>query len=68
VLSPTVLDMNAIKVLVLLIAVSSALNIAFVAGILSRADGRSIMTSTFIGAGAAASALTIFFAALPSYQ
>lgn len=40
-------------------------NIAFGAGILARADGLSVLKSIFIGAG---SALTIFFAALPSYQ
>lgn len=60
--------MTAIKLLLLMLALSGAFNVAFVAGIAARLSGQNMPRSVLIAGGAAGAALTIFFTALPSYQ
>lgn len=66
--SPRVAGMTVIKLLVLLLALSGAVNVAFVAGIIARLGGLSIPRCILVAGGAAGASLTIFFTALPSYQ
>jgi hypothetical protein len=62
------MSMTMIKLLVLFLALSVSLNIGFTAGTVARVAGQSLPRSVLVGAGAAATFLTIFFTALPSYQ
>ena len=60
--------MTMINLLVLLLALSMSINIGFTAGAIARLAGQSLPRSVLVGAGAAATFLTIFFTALPSYN
>jgi hypothetical protein len=60
--------MTVIKLLILLLALSGAVNVAFAAGITARLCGLSIPRCILVAGGAAGASLTIFFTALPSYQ
>ena len=60
--------MTATELLLLILALSGALNVAFVAGVAARLSGQNVARSVLIAGGAAGAALTIFFTALPSYQ
>lgn len=60
--------MDIVQILVLLLALSTALNIAFGAGLVARAGGLSVPASVLTASGAAATALTVFFAAVSAYR
>ncbi|MFE0652490.1 hypothetical protein ACFVZH_28315 [Streptomyces sp. NPDC059534] len=59
--------MSPLQILSLLLALSTALNIAITAGLLARRAGTDIPQAIFIGAGAAATSLGIYFAAVAAY-
>lgn len=60
--------MTTPEILVLLLALSGALNIAMVAGALARASGKSLAAAALVGGGAALTGLTVFFAAVAAYR
>ena len=60
--------MNAVRMLTLLLALSSALNVALTVGITARHAGASTAQSILTGAGAAGTAMVIFFAAVSAYH
>jgi hypothetical protein len=60
--------MNTVHILSLLLALSIAGNIAVSAGLLARRTGIGTAHSILTGAGAAATALGLYFAALAAYQ
>ncbi|MFD9462001.1 hypothetical protein [Streptomyces sp. NPDC060027] len=51
----------------LLLALSTALNIAITAGLLARRSGAGIPQAVLTGAGAAATSLGVYFAAVAAY-
>jgi hypothetical protein len=60
--------MHAIQILTLLLALSTALNIGFSAGVIAGVAGANRAQAILVGAGASGSVLTIFFAALSVYS
>ncbi|MDB4897075.1 MAG: hypothetical protein JWN15_3337 [Firmicutes bacterium] len=60
--------MNQVQFLSLLLALSVALNIAITAGLLAYRSGASMPNALLTGAGAAASSLGVYFAALAAYK
>ncbi|TYB43939.1 hypothetical protein [Actinomadura chibensis] len=60
--------MSSVQILLLLLALSVALNIAFGTALTSRANGASVPAAVLAGGGAAATTLIIFFTALPAYR
>ena len=50
------------------LAVSTALNIAFTAGVIARSAGVGTANAILTGAGAAATSLGLYFAAIAAYQ
>ncbi|WP_433754626.1 hypothetical protein [Nocardia sp. CA-135398] len=59
--------MSTLMIVSLFLVLSCALNIAMAAGCIAKANAKSNPASILIGAGAAATALTVFFAALQAY-
>ncbi|MGP4114436.1 hypothetical protein ACTWP5_26435 [Streptomyces sp. 4N509B] len=59
--------MSPTQTLSLLLALSLALNVAIAAGLLDRRAGASVPRAILTGAGAAATALGVYFAALTAY-
>ncbi|QOV36878.1 hypothetical protein IM697_44255 [Streptomyces ferrugineus] len=59
--------MSPLQVLALLLALSIALNIATAVGLLARRSGADLPHAVLTGAGAAATALGIYFAAVAAY-
>jgi hypothetical protein len=60
--------MHAIQILILLLALSIALNVAFTAGITARQAGGSTAQAILTGAGAAGTVMAIFFTAVSAYH
>lgn len=60
--------MKTIQVLTLMLALSCASNIAFLAGITARLAGAALPQAVLTGGGSAASALVIFFTAVAAYR
>jgi hypothetical protein len=60
--------MHATQILTLLLALSGALNIAFVAGMLARRAGASPAQAIMTAAGTAGTVMAIFFAAVSAYH
>lgn len=60
--------MKTTEILTLLLALSVALNLALSFGILARVAGKPTPAAALVGAGAAATALTIFFTAVSAYH
>jgi hypothetical protein len=60
--------MNAERVLVLLLALSGALNAALAVGITARHAGAGPAQAILTGAGAAGTVMAIFFAAVSAYR
>ncbi|AVH54635.1 MULTISPECIES: hypothetical protein [Streptomyces] len=60
--------MSPLQIMSLLLALSAALNIAIIAGLLARGSGVGIPQAIISGAGAAAAALGIYFAAVAAYK
>jgi hypothetical protein len=60
--------MNAERVLVLLLALSGALNTALAVGITARHAGAGPAQAILTGAGAAGTVMAIFFAAVSAYH
>lgn len=60
--------MTTTQILSLLLALSIALTIAIGAGILTRRTGTSISHAILTGAGAAATALGVYFTAVAAYR
>ncbi|MFI6517861.1 hypothetical protein ACIBF1_20050 [Spirillospora sp. NPDC050679] len=60
--------MSLVQLLALLLAFSAALNIALTAGMLARAAGVGAPNAILTGAGAAATCLGLYFAALAAYH
>ncbi|MGW2826419.1 hypothetical protein ACWC24_36360 [Streptomyces sp. NPDC001443] len=59
--------MSPLQILSLLLALSTALNIAITAGLLAHRAGASTPQAILTGAGAAATSLGIYFAAVAAY-
>ena len=60
--------MHTTQILTLLLALSGALNIAFIAGLLARHTGAGPAQATLTAAGAASTTLAIFFTAITAYH
>ena len=60
--------MSSVRILSLLLAISSAINIAFTVGSLARASGANNANAILAGAGAAATAIGLYFAAVAAYH
>ncbi|MFZ4250445.1 hypothetical protein ACOZDF_35000 [Streptomyces griseoincarnatus] len=60
--------MSPLQILSLLLALSTALNIAITAGLLARRSGAGIPQAILTGAGTAATGLGIYFAAVTAYK
>jgi hypothetical protein len=60
--------MHTVQVLTLLLALSSALNVAFAAGLTARLAGAGPAHAILTGAGAAGTVMAIFFAAISAYS
>lgn len=60
--------MHATQVLVLLLALSGALNTAFAAGVTARCAGSSVSQAILTAAGAAGTVMAIFFTAVAAYH
>ncbi|GAA0404155.1 hypothetical protein Acor_24390 [Acrocarpospora corrugata] len=60
--------MTLTEILLLLLALSVALNIAIIAGLIARTTGLSTAQAILTGAGAAATSLALYFAAVAAYQ
>jgi hypothetical protein len=60
--------MHTVQVLTLLLALSSALNVAFTAGITARLAGAAPAQAILTGAGAAGTVMAVFFAAVTAYR
>jgi hypothetical protein len=56
------------KVLALLLAASCALNVAFTVGIIAHSGGMGVPEALLAGGGAAATVMTIYFAAVAAYR
>jgi hypothetical protein len=60
--------MSTLQILALLLALSTALNIAMTASLIAHRSGASIPHALLTGAGAAATSLGIYFAAVSAYR
>ncbi len=60
--------MTLLEVLGLALAISFAVNIGLATGILAKAGGKSIFVAIGIGAGAAATVITLFLGAVAAYR
>lgn len=60
--------MNSVKILSLLLAVSIAINIAITAMLIARKANVSTPNAILTGAGAAATGLGLYFAAVAAYH
>ncbi|WP_331732163.1 hypothetical protein OG592_41260 (plasmid) [Streptomyces avidinii] len=60
--------MTLMQTLSLLLALSAALNIGFTAGLVARRSSVSIPQAILCGAGAAATSMGIYFAAVDAYK
>lgn len=60
--------MSPVQILSLLLALSTALNIAIAVGLLARCSGADAPQVILSGAGAAATGLGIYFAAVAAYR
>jgi hypothetical protein len=60
--------MHTTQILTLLLALSSAVNVAFAAAITARAAGATPAQAILTGAGSAGTVMAIFFAAIAAYQ
>jgi hypothetical protein len=60
--------MHTVQVLTLLLALSSALNVAFTAGLTARLADAGPAQAILTGAGAAGTVMAIFFAAVSAYR
>ncbi len=60
--------MHALQVLALLLAASTAVNIAFAAGVVARHAGASTAQATLTAAGAAGTAMALFLTAVSAYH
>lgn len=60
--------MNLVEILSLLLALSIALNIAITAGLIARSAGVGTANAILTGAGAAATSLGLYFAAVAAYH
>ncbi|MFF9768060.1 hypothetical protein ACF1GT_15815 [Streptomyces sp. NPDC014636] len=59
--------MSRLQILSLLLALSTASNIGFAAGVLTHRTGTGVPQAILAGAAAAATALAIYFAAVAAY-
>ncbi|MEU5980110.1 hypothetical protein [Streptomyces sp. NPDC047315] len=60
--------MSPVQILSLLLAMSTALNIAVTAGLLAHRAGAGVPQALLTGAGAAATGLGIYLAAVAAYR
>ena len=60
--------MQAVQILTLLIALSTALNVAFATAITARKTGASAAQAILTAAGTAGTLMAIFFAAVSAYH
>ncbi|MEU8308976.1 hypothetical protein AB0C84_35980 [Actinomadura sp. NPDC048955] len=60
--------MSAVQILSLLLALSAALHLATAAALIARRTGADPAHAILTGAGAAATALGLYFAAVTAYQ
>ena len=60
--------MHTVQVLILLLALSGALNVAFTAGLTARLAGVGLAQAILTGAAAAGTVMAIFFAAVSAYR
>jgi hypothetical protein len=60
--------MHTTQILVLLLALSGAFNVALGTGIIARMTGVGLAKAMLMGGGAAGTALMIFFTAVQAYQ
>ena len=60
--------MLTVQVLTLLLALSGALNVAFIAGLTARLAGSQLAQAILTAAGAASTVMAIFFAAVSAYH
>jgi hypothetical protein len=60
--------MHAVQILTLLLALSTALNVAFAAGLTARLNGAGLAQAILTGAGAASTIMAVFFAAVSAYR
>jgi len=60
--------MSATQILTLLLALSGALNVAFLAGFTAHLAGASTASAALTAAGAAAAVMAVFFAAVSAYR
>jgi hypothetical protein len=60
--------MNPLQILALLLALSTALNIAFTTGLLVQRCGAGTLQAILAGGGAAATSLGIYLAAVAAYR
>jgi hypothetical protein len=60
--------MHTVQVLVLLLALSGALNVAFAAGLTARRAGATPAQAILTAAGATGTVMAIFFAAVSAYR
>ena len=60
--------MHALQVLALLLAASAALNIAFATAIIARHAGAGTPQAVLTAAGAASTAMALFFTAISAYH
>ncbi|MFF7717740.1 hypothetical protein [Streptomyces sp. NPDC007988] len=60
--------MSSFQILALMLALSIALNIAMTASLVAHRSGASVPHALLTGAGAAATSLGIYFAAIAAYR
>lgn len=60
--------MRAVEIVTIFLALSGALNIAFIVGIIAYHAGVSVAQAVLTAAGAAGTAMVIFFAAVSAYH
>jgi hypothetical protein len=60
--------MSPVQILALLLALSFALNIAITAGVIAHHSGTNLGRAILTGAGAAATTMGIYLAAIAAYQ
>ncbi|GGU65855.1 MULTISPECIES: hypothetical protein [Streptomyces] len=60
--------MSPLQILALLLALSTALNLAIAASLLAQRSGAGVCQAILTGAGTAATGLGIYFAAVAAYR
>ena len=60
--------MHTVQILALLLAMSGALNVAFIAGLTARLAGAGPAQAVLTAAGAASTLMAIYFAAVSAYH